>query len=132
MKLLRQVFSVALVTAFICFNTQSADLHVHAAEHADAEHHHGPALHHHDAGVRIPGNVARLAAVDADNTVILVRLCAASASSAKPPTARCIDIASVERLTPSIVSSLRVVARAHGPPSSRPSSPRAPPAFQPL
>jgi hypothetical protein len=102
------------------------------AEHADAAHHHGPALHHHDTGVRMPGNDVRLTAVDADNTAILVRLCAASAPGAKSPTARGIDVASIEPPTPSIVTSLRIVARAHGPPSLRPDSLRAPPASQPL
>lgn len=133
MKLLRQVFSIPLITAFICFNTQSADLHVHAAaDHAELDHQHGPAVHHHDAGVRVPGNDARLTAVDADDTVILVRLCATSASGAKPTAARCVAVASANRPTLAIVGGTRIVARAHGPPPFRPDSLRAPPASHPL
>lgn len=124
---------MALVASVICFNTQSTDLHVHAAaEHAVADHQHGPALHHHDSQVRLPLNALRITDLDADDTVISVWLCAASTSAAKPTPARRVYIGSVEQPTSTIVTGPRIVARAHGPPSSRPNSLRAPPASQPL
>ena len=132
MKLLRQGFSVALIAALICFTTQSADFHVHAAEHADADHHHGPALHHHEAAARSSVNGAHIRAVDEDDTVVPVLLCAASAGGAKSSTARSIDVRSIEPPTASIGLSLGVIARAHGPPPFRADSLRAPPASQPL
>lgn len=129
---LRQVFSVALVAAFACVNAKSIDLHVHAAaDHAAPEHRHGPALHHHDAAIRLPLDEPHVTAVDADDRVVPVRFCAASTSITKPTAARCIEVAFVERPSPTIVIGARVVTRAHGPPSSRPDSLRAPPASLP-
>jgi hypothetical protein len=59
-------------------------------------------------------------------------LTAASTSAAKPTPARRVYIGPVEHVTSTIVIGPRVVARAHGPPSARPNSLRAPPASQPL
>ena len=104
--LLRRVFSAVLVAAFAGFNAQLVDLHVHAAtEHADKDHHqHGPALHHHDAAVRMPIDEVRITGVDNDDTVIPVRLCAASASGPKPTAARVVETPVVEGPKPAMVS----------------------------
>jgi hypothetical protein len=126
-KRLRQVSSLSLVAAFVCFNVQSVDLHIHAVTENAGDHHHGPALHHHDGRGPRAADGPRLAALDADDTVIPVRLCVTSTAPDRPTLGRCIDISLVEQPAVAIINNARVTPRAHGPPWSRPDSLRAPP-----
>ena len=125
MKRFRRLYSLVVSVAFAAFTIQSIELHVHAAAH---EHQHGPAMHHHDAAIRLPIDEMRIAGVDPDDTVVPGQLCAARLTTAQPLAAHAIAICTAPPALPAIMKRTPLIARAHGPPSSRPASLRAPPA----
>jgi hypothetical protein len=126
--LFRRLLALALVAALTLMNVQAAEMHVHA-DQLDEAHHHGPAAHHHDPSDHHSADAATaIARVDADDTVILVALVAATPQSAKPMRA---DHAAAPVFHPAesmIVDGARIVPRAHGPPSLVQPPLRAPPA----
>lgn len=125
----RRLVAVALVAGVTLMNVQAAELHTHSAvSHADDTHHHGPASHHHDADHQ-PSDTARVAAVNADDTVVHVALVAASPQSVKPLQVANQEVRLFDGGIPSIIAAARIVARAHGPPSTVQHSLRAPPSF---
>lgn len=126
-KLIRQAVSLPLVAAFVCVNVQSIELHVHEPSDGLAGHQHGPALHHHGIATTAPSDTPHLTAIDPADTVVPVRLGAASAGTVKPAAARSRAFVSLEPSETSLVSGARIVARAHGPPTTPVPSLRAPP-----
>lgn len=128
----RRLLALALVGGLTSMNVQAAELHVHATtEHVDDAHHHGPASHHHDVDHH-SSDATRLSAVDADDTVIQVALVAASPQSVKPLHVANQDVPLFDGRIPSVIDAARIVARAHGPPSTVQHSLRAPPASSSL
>lgn len=126
----RRALAVALVAGLTLMNVQGAELHVHSAVGDDA-HQHGPASHHHDVD-RDASETTQLAAVDADDTVVHVSLVAAAAHQLKLlEVARQIAVLCGGGL-PTVTDAARIIARAHGPPSTVQHSLRAPPYFPSL
>jgi hypothetical protein len=125
----RRLLSLALVAALMLMNVQAAELHVHAdSGHAADAHHHGPASHHHDLVDHDRPDITQVGAVDADDTVVHVALTATSAQPVKQLQAEH-DTPVCDSSIPSIVERARIIARAHGPPSTVQHSLRAPPPF---
>ena len=121
----RRTLAVALVAGITFMNVQAAELHMHSAVD-DHGHQHGPASHHHDVD-RHASDATQLAAVDEDDTVVHVALVADSTHSLKPLYVASRNAALCDGGLPSIVEAARIVARAHGPPSTVQHSLRAPP-----
>lgn len=132
-RVLRQVLSLALIGAVALLHAQAAALHVHAAiDHAMDSHGHGPASHHHDVTHQSAQDTTQIAALEPGDTVIAVRVVAASTGLIKPMLAPRDPTPSIDPESAAIVDGMRIVARAHGPPSTRQPSLRAPPAFSSL
>ena len=124
------MLAVALVAGLTLMNVQAAELHVHSAVDDDA-HQHGPASHYHHVDHHASDS-AQLAAVDEDDTVVHVALVAASAQPLKLLHVANVSAALGDGSLPSTVDAARIVARAHGPPSTVQHSLRAPPSFSSL
>lgn len=132
-RVVRQVLSLALIGAVTLLNAQAAGLHVHAAiDRALDMHGHGPASHHHDVTHHAAQATTQIAALVPGDTVIPVRVVAASTALIKPMLAPGDPTPSIDPGSPAIVDATRIVARAHGPPSTRQPALRAPPAFSSL
>lgn len=126
MTSLRRTSAAVVLIAFCGFVAQSIDLHVHAGgEHDD--HHRAPAFHHHASHLRIPVDELRITEVDADDTAIAVSLYAGSVSDPHSHLARPFETVRLPEPSPIVIAAMRVTPRAHGPPSTRPCSLRAPP-----
>ena len=121
----RRLLSLSLVAALTLMNLQSAELHMHAGIGSD-DHRHGPAFHHHDAVDHHLAQTTEIGAVNADDTVVHVALAAASAHSMQQLYAD-VEAPVCKAAVPSMVDALRIVARAHGPPSNPQHPLRAPP-----
>ena len=134
MRVVRQVLSLALIGAVTLLNAQAAGLHVHADanDHAVDVHRLGPASHHHDVTHHAAQATTQIAALEPGDSVIPVRVVAASTGVIKPMLAPGDPTPSIDPGSPAIVEATRIVARAHGPPSTRQPALRAPPAFSSL
>ena len=128
--MVRAALCIVLLAAFSCFTVRSPELHVHFEAHAD--HHHGVAAHQHDGDFPIALNDLRLAALDADDTALSVRLSVTAGAFAKPAFAALTSMPMPPAPLPALVTANRVSQRAHSPPAARPPSLRAPPVLQPL
>lgn len=106
---------------------QSAELHMHAGYDPADAHRHGPAVHHHDTVDRPASDTTAVSAPDAGAAVIHVALIAAAAQ-AIPQLHATAPATVAESPEASTVTAVRIVARAHGPPSVDYHSLRAPPA----
>jgi hypothetical protein len=126
---LRRLLSLVLVASFTTLNVGVAEFHVHADSGAASKaHRHGPASHHHDTVHHEPSDAAQVSALDEDDTVISVPLVVAAPRLVKPMTAITVEPILVAPDESAIVDNSRIVARAHGPPSTVQHSLRAPPA----
>jgi hypothetical protein len=124
---IRRLLALALVAGLMLINVQAADLHVHdTTDHLDDAHHHGPASHHHDV-VDHHSDTTQVTGVDADDTVVAVAFVGASAQSVKPLDTGHDGTPLFQPGVPSMVDAVRIVPRAHGPPSIAQPSLRAPP-----
>ena len=126
----RRMLAVALVAGLTLMNVQAAELHMHSAIDDDG-HQHGPASHHHDVDHHA-SDTTQVAAVDADDTVVHVALVAASAKPLTPLHVASENAALCDAGLPATIGSARIVARAHGPPSTVQHSLRAPPSSSSL
>jgi len=115
----------ALCAALFALNAQAALLHVHLG--GDEHHaHHGPAAHQHQIKVRHHADHTEVGAPNEDDTAVPVALVKATPMHAH---LFAIAVSPVRFDDPAASQAAKciVTARAHGPPTFRPASPRGPP-----
>ena len=121
--------SVAIVLCLALFglNAEAAILHVHEGD-ADSDHHHrSPAAHSHEIHVELPPVDSEVKASDDDSSAVPVVLGKATASHIYSLLAVSLSVIGVEPPASSHVPLFVVTSRAHGPPTGRSCSLRAPP-----
>ena len=119
--------AVVLCLALFGLNAEAAMLHVHEGD-ADSDHHHqSPAAHSHKIQVELPPVDSELKASDHDSSAVPVVLAKATASHIYYLLGVSQNVISIEAPSSSHVPQFVVTSRAHGPPSGRSCSLRAPP-----
>jgi hypothetical protein len=122
----RRGWAILIVLSLCSLQAQSLAFHVHAAaDHAEErDHHHGPAIHHHDdfedalhVDERDPST---------DGSVLTMAVPAATATSADVTYAEVTE--TLHRPDLQLIGDARTIeVRSHGPPQSRTASLRGPP-----
>ena len=121
--------SIAILLCLSLFglNAEAAMLHVHR-DGGDTDHHHeGLAAHSHKSHVALAPTHTEVSAPDEDTTAIPVVLGKATTAHIYYSPAASQNVVGVETLASSHVPQFVVTSRAHGPPSGRSCSLRAPP-----
>ena len=119
--------AILLCLALVGLNAEAAMLHVHR-DGGDSDHHHqGPAVHSHKIHVTLAADRTEVSAADEDRTAIPVVLGKATTAHIHYSFAASQNGIGVETPTSSHVPQFVVTSRAHGPPSGRSCSLRAPP-----
>lgn len=122
-----RLVAIVLCLALVGLNAEAAMLHVHKGHAGSDHHHHGPAAHSHKMQVEWPAVDSEVKASDDDSSAVPVVLGKATASPIYYWLAVSHDVVGVEAPTSFRIAQFVVTARAHGPPTARSCSLRAPP-----